>query len=180
MALKVKNLTGKGQNIKTAPQVSSPAFIQLLIVLVSLPATWRSTTRTAACQWRCGTGTWPAATTSWDRCPSASQSSRNKEWMDGEMKEGMDGGRRGGGGDAGRRNSTGRGGGRVKVTLFITALLEKYFSWSSSFYSGDTQCQSISTLSLYLLTSPPSHSLVQSLYLSIFLSFLLTPLCQGF
>lgn len=40
-----------------------------------------------------------------------------------------------------RHTGTGRGGsGRVKVTLFITALLEIYFSWSSSFFNlGDTQ-----------------------------------------
>lgn len=73
-------------------------------------------------------------------------------------------------------DSTGRGGGRVKVTLFITALLEKYFSWSSSFHS----CQSISALSVYLcfFISPlPSlpltlcSSVSISLYLPLFLSF---------
>lgn len=71
-------------------------IIQFLIVLVCLPATWRSMIRTAVCRWRYGTGTWPAATTSWDHCPLASRSSRNWEWMDGEIKGGMNGGRDGG------------------------------------------------------------------------------------
>lgn len=52
--------------------------------LMSLPATWRSMIRTAVCRWRCGTGTWPAATTLWDRCPLAFQSFRNKGWMAGK------------------------------------------------------------------------------------------------
>lgn len=56
-------------------------------------------------------------------------------WMV-RLKEGWVEGGRGGGKrwrDMRRGNSTGRGGGRAKVTLFITALLEKYFSWSSFF-----------------------------------------------
>lgn len=92
------------------------------------------------------------------------------------LKEGWRDNWRRGWRDVRQRNSTGRGGGRVKVTLFITALLEKYFSWSSSFHS----CQSISALSVYLcfFISPlPSlpltlcSSVSISLYLPLFLSF---------
>ena len=52
------------------------------------PATWRSRTRIADCPWRSGTGTWPAGTTSWDRCRSGSLSCRRWGWMDGEGRNG--------------------------------------------------------------------------------------------
>ena len=68
------------------------------------------------------------------------------------------------GGDV--QGSPGRGVEAVKVTLFITELLEKYFS----------ECQNVLPLSL----RSPSLLLVQLLYLSILPLFLLMVLCQGF
>lgn len=102
------------------------------------------------------------------------------ERMHGCMDERMEGWRA-----VRQRDSTGRGGGRVKVTLFITALLEKYFSWSSSFYSGDTLCQTTLPCLFFFISPPPSlpaslplsSSVSISLYLPL---FLLTVLCQGF
>lgn len=56
-------------------------------------ANWKRVTKTGVCQWRCGTGIWPAGMTSWDPSPLGSQSCRNKGWMDG--KETVSGCRRG-------------------------------------------------------------------------------------
>lgn len=57
----------------------------------------------------------------------------------------------------------------MKVTLIITALLEEYFSRSSSFYSGDVQCQTtLPCLSFYVSTSLPlSGSVSVSPYLAL-------------
>lgn len=145
---------------------------QLLIVHVSLSATWRSTIRTAVCRWRCGTGTWPAATTSWDRCPLASRSSRNWEWMDGEM----------------------RGGGAAQVEEEV-----EEWRWPCSllrcrrytsvgvlllFNLGDTRFWRISSLSLYLCflisPPPPPPPLSSSVSVSLYLLFLLMLPCLGF
>lgn len=62
----------------------SLAVSVLLHPALCLTVIWRSLTRTAGCLWRSGTGTWPAGTTLWALCLSASRSFRSKEWTDGE------------------------------------------------------------------------------------------------
>lgn len=41
------------------------------------------------------------------------------------------------------------------MTLFITAPLENYFSWSLSFYSGDTLCQMTLPCLFFIFPPPP-------------------------
>lgn len=170
---KVRNRRGSKYIFKK----TTMAIIQFLIVLVSPPATWRSMIRTAVCRSRCGTGTWPAATTSWDHCRSASRSSRSKEWMDGEIKGGMNGG--GDGETWGRETAQVEEEGEwrwpcsllhcwrntlVGALLFILVILCAKASLPCLFISA--------SLSLHY---PPSHPLSSSvsisLYLPLFLSF---------
>lgn len=131
-----------------------------LHTFVSASATWRSTIRTAVSLWRCGTGTWPVAMTSWDRFHLGSRSSRSKAWMDGEINGWMDG--------------------WVEMCKAAQVEEKRQWRWPCSLLNcWRNTLASAKTPLLYLSALPPF--LLFSSYISLSSPlFLLMVLCQGF